>query len=113
MSCRRCGPVTFLSMVSLSTHVLDGAAGGPRVGVPATLETLDGVVVASGRTDAMGRIAALAPDVGPGLYRLRWTLGDTEGFLQEVAVVVHLGQERHYHVPLLASDASAVSYLGV
>jgi 5-hydroxyisourate hydrolase len=100
-------------MVTVSTHVLDGAAGGPRVGVTVTLESADGTTVGSGVTDASGRVAELAGNVAPGAYRLRWGLGDGAGFLHEVAVVVLLDEDRHYHLPLLASGASAVSYLGV
>ncbi len=39
-------------------------------------------------------------------------LSERAGFLVEVAVVVELDEDRHYHVPLLAAPASAVSYLG-
>lgn len=97
-------------MVSVSTHVLDGAGGGPVVGAAVALEDLDGVTVGTGTTDAVGRVAELAADLPPGAYRLRWTL---DGFLREVAVVVNLAEDRHYHLPLLSSGASAVSYLGV
>jgi 5-hydroxyisourate hydrolase len=97
---------------TVSTHVLDAAAGGPRPGVAVTLETAAGSPVAVGVTDASGRVSALANDVAAGRYRLRWDLSDRAGFLVEVAVVVELDEERHYHVPLLAAPASIVSYLG-
>ncbi len=100
-------------MVSVSTHVLDGNAGGPCVGVRVTLETLEGETVGSGTTDVSGRVAALAGDVAPGTYRLRWTLPDQGPLLREVSIVVDLRNDRHYHLPLLASGTSAVSYLGV
>lgn len=97
-------------MVSVSTHVLDGAGGGPRAGVAVALEDLDGMPVGAATTDAAGRAAQVATGLAPGRYRLRWML---DGFLREVAVVVDLAEDRHYHLPLLASGASAVSYLGV
>jgi 5-hydroxyisourate hydrolase len=100
-------------MVSVSTHVLDGAAGGPRIGVSVVLETADGILVGSGSTDAAGRVPELATGLPRGRYRLRWTLDDRRDFVSEVAVVVELAEDRHYHLPLLASGASAVSYLGV
>jgi len=100
-------------MVTVSTHVLDGAAGGPCVGLAVTLETLEGRTVGSGSTDDAGRIAELGRDLATGRYRLRWALGDHRPLLREVAIVVELAEDRHYHLPLLAAGASAVTYLGV
>jgi len=100
-------------MPTVSTHVLDGAAGGPCVGVEVTLETLEGGTVGSGHTDEAGRIPDLGRDLPTGHYRLRWALGDHRPLLREVAIVVELGEDRHYHLPLLAAGASAVTYLGV
>lgn len=97
-------------MPSLSTHVLDAAAGGPRPGVAVTVVDATGTTVASAATDAEGRIADLAGDLPAGRYQIRWYVGGR--FLQEVAVSVDLSEPRHYHVPLLASPVSAVTYLG-
>lgn len=80
-------------------------------GVEVALHDGDGVPVATGRTDQAGRIAPLAADVPAGTYRLSWALDG--GFLAGVAITVVLDQDRHYHLPLLASPASAVAYLGV
>jgi 5-hydroxyisourate hydrolase len=96
---------------SLSTHVLDAAAGGPCPGVAVTVADAEGTTVAAGITDAEGRSADLAVDLPAGTYRIGWRTGG--GFIREVAVTVHLAEERHYHVPLLASPVSAVTYLGV
>jgi 5-hydroxyisourate hydrolase len=96
---------------SLSTHVLDAAAGGPRPGIPVSVRAEDGSPVASGVTDADGRIGSLASGLAPGRYRIEWSTGDA--FVQSVAVTVDLADERHYHVPLLASPVAAVAYLGV
>jgi len=98
-------------MASVSTHVLDGAAGGPRVGLAVTLADAEGAVLARGRTDERGRVEDLATGLAPGRYRLTWATGAP--FLAEVAATVDLAEERHYHVPLLLSGASAVVYLGV
>ena len=54
---------------SVSTHVLDTAAGKPAAGVRVELARRK-QVVASGETDADGRIAALASDLEPGRYEL-------------------------------------------
>jgi 5-hydroxyisourate hydrolase len=96
---------------SLSTHVLDAGAGGPRPGVTVTVSDDDATVVASAVTDAAGRIADLADGLPAGTYRIGWSTGGD--FLLEVSVTVRLLDERHYHVPLLASPVAAVAYLGV
>jgi 5-hydroxyisourate hydrolase len=95
---------------SLSTHVLDAAAGGPRVGVVVTVRDQSGAVVGSGSTDADGRVAPLGTDLAPGHYQLTWESGG--GFVLAVSATVALTEDRHYHVPLLASPVSAVVYLG-
>jgi 5-hydroxyisourate hydrolase-like protein (transthyretin family) len=100
------------AVASVSTHVLDAAVGGPRPGVRVTLETAEGTPLAIGITDATGRVEALAGDLQPGRYRLRWDLTERAGFLREAAVVIDLEEDRHYHVPLLAAPACAMSYLG-
>ncbi|MCU4184493.1 hydroxyisourate hydrolase [Acidiferrimicrobium sp. IK] len=98
-------------MPTLSTHVLDAAGGGARAGVEVTLRDSTGAVAGQGRTGPDGRLGGLGATLTPGTYRLTWS---TEGaFLAEVSVLVRLIEDRHYHVPLLASGASAVTYLGV
>jgi len=96
---------------SLSTHVLDAAAGGPRPGVTVTVTDPAGTVVATAVTDDAGRIPDLAGDLPIGTYRIGWSTGGD--FIEEVAVAVRLSDQRHYHVPLLASPVTAVTYLGV
>lgn len=97
-------------MPSLSTHVLDGAAGGPVVGVEVDVHDMDGHLVGSGVTDGQGRVEALAGDLDTGTYRITWHLG---GFVVALAATLGLGEERPYHVPVLVSGHSAVVYLGV
>ncbi len=97
-------------MPSLSTHVLDTAAGGPCPGTTVTVTAPDGTPVAAAVTDADGRITDLASDLPAGSYRIGWATGGD--FLEAVAVTVRLAEDRHYHVPLLASPVSAVTYLG-
>ena len=104
-------PARRLAVPSLSTHVLDAAAGGPLVGVAVTVTDVAGAVVASGTTDNTGRVGELATGLAPGTYRIGWETGGD--FLAGIAAVVILADDRHYHVPLLASPVSAVTYLGV
>ncbi len=97
-------------MPSLSTHVLDSGAGGPRPGIAVAVHDPGGSVVGGGITDGSGRVAALAEGLSVGRYSISWQVGGS--FLTDVAVTVELGAERHYHVPLLCAGASAVTYLG-
>jgi 5-hydroxyisourate hydrolase len=93
----------------ISTHVLDGAAGGPVRGVNVELLDRDGNTMARGTTDDRGRIEVLADGLAPGPYEIVWRLG---GFVVSLSATLDLSEERHYHVPVLASDHSAVVYLG-
>ncbi len=94
-------------MTSLSTHVLDTAAGRPAQGVRVELSR-DGALVAAAETDADGR-ARLAEELEPGVYRLAFA--PPSPFFRRVELEVELG-EGHYHVPLLISPYSCVTYRG-
>ena len=93
--------------VSLSTHVLDTAAGRPAAGV--TVELLrDAEPVASAATDDDGR-ARLAEALEPGVYSL--VFHPPSPFFRRVELEVELA-EGHYHIPLLVSPFSCASYRG-
>jgi 5-hydroxyisourate hydrolase len=94
-------------VTSLSTHVLDTAAGRPAGGVSVELRR-DDTVVAATRTDDDGR-ATLADDLEPGLYRIAFE--PPSPFFRRVELEVELG-EGHYHVPLLVSPYGCASYRG-
>jgi 5-hydroxyisourate hydrolase len=93
---------------SLSTHVLDTEQGRPARGVRVELHA-GGELVAEGRTDDDGRIADLAPGLGPGIYRL--VFHPPSPFFRRVELEVELG-EGHTHVPLLVSSYACASYRG-
>jgi 5-hydroxyisourate hydrolase len=94
--------------VSISTHVLDTATGTPARGVHA--ELLHGVgPVASGETDADGRIANLADGLEPGTYSL--IFHPPSPFFTRIELQVEL-VEGHYHIPLLVSPYGCASYRG-
>lgn len=98
--------------MSLSTHVLDVAAGRPAVGVSVALRR-DGVEVARVVTDADGR--ASFGDVEPGAVELAFAVGDYFGareFLDVVPVRFTLAAGSHYHVPLLVSPWAYSTYRG-
>ena len=93
--------------VSLSTHVLDTAAGRPAAGVSVEL-LRGGARVASAATDGDGR-ARLAEGLEPGTYSL--VFHPPSPFFRRVELAVEL-TDGHYHVPLLVSPYSCASYRG-
>jgi 5-hydroxyisourate hydrolase len=93
--------------VSISTHVLDVERGRPARGVRVELWQED--LVTAGETDEDGRIAQLAGDLEPGVYRVLFR-PDTP-FFKGVGVEVLL-EEGHYHVPLLISSYGCTTYRG-
>jgi 5-hydroxyisourate hydrolase len=100
---------------TLSTHVLDTAAGRPAAGVAVRLEMRDGRPLGEGTTDADGRVGAIGPGhLDPGDYVLRFdTAAYVDGFYPEVVVVFTVSdRDAHYHVPLLLSPFGYSTYRG-
>jgi 5-hydroxyisourate hydrolase len=93
--------------VSISTHVLDVERGRPARGV--RVELWQESLVTAGETDDDGRIAQLAGDLEPGVYRVLFR-PDTP-FFKGVGVEVLL-EDGHYHVPLLISSYGCTTYRG-
>ncbi|MBP2702434.1 hydroxyisourate hydrolase [Microbispora sp. RL4-1S] len=114
--------------MSLSTHVLDTAAGRPAKDVLVRLSRRAPhgfVPVAEGRTDDDGRIREWSPlgrewsagvDPRPGTYRLLFDTGGYLGedaFFPEVSVVFTVREAGgHHHVPLLLSPFAYSTYRG-
>ncbi len=106
----------------VTTHVLDAASGHPATGVTVTLESFGAAasVVASGVTDADGRISHLGPvDLAAGSYQLRFDTGGyfaargVPTFYPEVVVTFVVADgDSHYHVPLLLSPYAYSTYRG-
>jgi len=84
-------------LATVSTHVLDVAAGKPASGVRVTLGT---------RT--------LTTDAGS--YRLLFEVGayfgTTPHLFETVALDLRLSEGRHYHVPLMIAPYSCSTYRG-
>jgi 5-hydroxyisourate hydrolase len=93
--------------ISISTHVLDVERGRPARGV--RVELWQEELVTSGDTDGDGRISELASGLEPGVYRLLFH--PSSAFFKRVGLEVEL-EDGHYHVPLLVSSYSCVSYRG-
>jgi 5-hydroxyisourate hydrolase len=94
--------------VSLSTHVLDTAAGRPASGVRVEV-VREREVIGTGETDADGRISKLAADLEPGRYAL--VFWPPSPFFTRVELEVEV-VDGHYHVPLLVSPYGCASYRG-
>jgi 5-hydroxyisourate hydrolase len=106
-------------MSQISTHILDTSVGRPAPGVAVVLSHGD-EVIASGVTDADGRLMELGPDrLDAGTYRLRFATGDyfqrdgRETFYPTVSIDFSVGDpDEHFHVPLLVSPFGFSTYRG-
>jgi len=114
-------------MGKLTTHVLDTASGRPGRGIGVKLYALEDErrLVTSAVTNDDGRTDAPLMDGETwrtGKYELEfaigpyfWENGDINSsapFLDDVVVRVNLGDDDHYHVPLLVSPWSYSTYRG-
>lgn len=126
---RQLGEIALLRLASLvpeeggstvSTHVLDAARGRPGVGVPVMLERLGmrTELVATGVTDEDGRVGALAAGLSAGSYRLGFDTAayfdrtGTDTFFPRVDISFTVGDDGHYHVPVLLSPFAFSTYRG-
>lgn len=104
-------------MNRITTHVLDAVHGRPASGVAVVLSGPGGEI-ASGATDADGRIRDLGPDDLPeGDYRIEFATGawfaaqGVAAFYPRVVIDFRLGPGPH-HVPLLLSPFAYSTYRG-
>jgi len=104
----------------VTTHVLDAALGRPAAGVAVDLSDEAGAVIASGATDADGRISELGPEaLVAGVYRLTFHTAayfeatGRASFWPRVVLDFSLADEQaHHHVPLLLSPFAYTTYRG-
>jgi 5-hydroxyisourate hydrolase len=97
--------------MTLSTHVLDLAAGRPAAGVAVALLAADGSTVAAGTTGADGRLG-FEGELQTGDYTLRFELEPLTELFGAVSLRVRLHEQRHYHLPLLVSPFGLSTYRG-
>jgi 5-hydroxyisourate hydrolase len=90
-------------VATLSTHVLDTAAGRPASGVPVSLLGPDGEPLADAVTDDDGRVGSLGGELATGQYG---------PFYPEVVVAFRITADEHHHVPLLLSPYGYSTYRG-
>ena len=102
-------------MGTLSTHVLDTAAGRAGAGITVTLTRREGEELGVDVTDIDGRVASIGPDIlEAGDYVLRFDTGSYgNDFYPEVVVVFTIADPgQHYHVPVLLSPYGFTTYRG-
>jgi 5-hydroxyisourate hydrolase len=95
----------------ISTHVLDTELGKPAAGMKVGLFRGTDLVSLQ-ETDEDGRIAELVEELlEPGEYRLVFYVQG--GFFEKVELTLAVSDvHRHYHIPLLVSPYSCVTYRG-
>lgn len=98
-----------MDRVTVSTHVLDTAAGLPAAGVAVRLEGPG--VERSLSTDADGR-GRFEGELPTGTYRLTFEPGAHSPLFASVSLEVRLDEARHYHLPLLVSPYGLSTYRG-
>lgn len=108
-------------MSHLSTHVLDVTAGVPAAGVEVELfASAGGQPIATGTTDADGRVGSLGPEVlAAGDYRLRFHVGAYFAGLglatlyPTITIDFAVGDDSaHLHLPVLVSPFAYSTYRG-
>jgi 5-hydroxyisourate hydrolase len=108
---------------TISTHVLDTTRGEPAAGVLVTLFRLhdnDRTALATGETDADGRIGSLGDGaLRAGSYGLSWEVGayykkkGTAAFMVRATFDFEITDtSRRYHIPLLMSPFACSTYRG-
>ena len=111
-------------MSQLTTHILDTTLGRPAADVAIALHEAAGDgwrEIAHGRTNADGRLPGLLPAgqrLAPGVYMLRFSTGayferlGAAHFYPVVEICFRVGDDAHYHVPLLLNAFGYSTYRG-
>ncbi|HDR2893636.1 TPA: hydroxyisourate hydrolase [Enterobacter soli] len=106
-------------MSTLSTHILDISTGKPAQGVTVRLER-DGLVIATGTTNGVGRITEFMAQLPAGRYRLVADIG--AWFIQtgretiypcaQIDFVTKEAADEHYHLPFVIAPGGWSTYRG-
>ena len=107
----------------ITTHVLETSLGQPAKGLHVTLDRQESSgawnTLAQGKTNDQGRIEdLLEPGSAPeaGTYRLQFKTGEYYGskpcFYPLIEITFEVGNEAHYHVPLLLNPFGYSTYRG-
>ncbi|TNE52844.1 MAG: hydroxyisourate hydrolase [Bacteroidetes bacterium] len=111
-------------MSQITTHILDTSLGKPARGVSIELQQKSGnewETIGSGKTNDDGRLPGLLEDfvrLTPGVYRLVFDTGGyyqsigTKGLYPSVSIDFEVGNDPHYHIPLLLNPFGYSTYRG-
>lgn len=109
-------------MSQLTTHILDTSQGRPAADIFVALyKGASDENIARGTTNTDGRITNLLPAgqrLEPGIYRLQFMVGDyferqeIAHFYPFVDIWFRVGDDTHYHVPLLLNPFGYSTYRG-
>ncbi len=98
--------------MSVSTHVLDTATGRPAAGLSVRLARADGTVVTERVTGADGRVADLAGDLTPEVYRLTFDVvgyAGEDAFYPEVVIAFRISDPAAHLVARSAGGPQALT----
>ncbi|EPK3182820.1 hydroxyisourate hydrolase [Enterobacter kobei] len=106
-------------MSTLSTHILDISTGKPAEGVTVHLER-DGEIMATGVTNASGRITEFVPNLAKGRYRLVAEIGkwfsdtgrETIYPCAQIEFVMGESADEHFHLPFVIAPGGWSTYRG-
>ncbi|KLP55271.1 5-hydroxyisourate hydrolase [Enterobacter genomosp. O] len=106
-------------MSTLSTHILDISTGKPAQGVTVYLQQ-EGKTLATGVTNAQGRIPAFVPSLPAGRYRLVAEIGawfrdtgrDTLYPCAQIDFVTGETADEHFHLPFVIAPGGWSTYRG-
>lgn len=106
-------------MSTLSTHILDISTGKSAQGVTVHLQQ-EGKTLATGVTNAQGRIAAFVPSLPAGRYRLVAEIGewfsetgrDTLYPCAQIDFVTGETADEHFHLPFVIAPGGWSTYRG-
>ena len=106
-------------MSTLSTHILDISTGKPAQGVTVRLEQ-DAEIIATGVTNAQGRITEFVPVLPAGRYRLGAETGawfsetgrDTLYPCAQIDFLIGETADEHFHLPFVIAPGGWSTYRG-
>ena len=106
-------------MSTLSTHILDISTGKPAQGVTVHLQQ-EGKTLATGVTNAQGRIPAFVPSLPAGRYRLVAEIGawfrdtgrDTLYPCAQIDFMTGEAAGEHFHLPFVIAPGGWSTYRG-
>lgn len=108
-------------MTQITTHILDTSTGRPAAGVAVAISVFqhgEWLKLTQKNTNEDGRTGPMVQDGSPGIYKLHFETGAyfeqsaRSSFYPYVELIFTIGDEPHYHVPLLLNPYGYSTYRG-